>query len=85
LPNCHVLLPHPAYAQGGGNDWQFMGMAHKNSKRRKMTEPHKPMGNVRGNRQGSALVRQGRLYESVSILKMEIQKHRYYLANNRTV
>jgi hypothetical protein len=85
LPNCHVFLPDPVYAQVGGNDWQFMGMAHKNSKRRKMTEPRKPVGEVRGNRQGSALVRQGRWCESVSILKMEIQKHRYYLANNRMV
>jgi hypothetical protein len=85
LLNCQVFLPDPVYAQGGGNDWQFMGMAHKNSKRRKMTEPHKPMGNVRGNRQGGALVRHGRLCESVSILKMEIRKHHYYLANNRMV
>jgi len=81
LPNRHVFLPEPRRE----NDWQFMGMAHKNSKRRKMTEPHKPMGNVRGNRQGGALVRHGSLCESVSILKMEIRKHRYYLANNRMV
>jgi len=37
-----------------------MGTAHKNSKQRKRTETHKPMGNVRGNKQGGAPVRQGR-------------------------
>jgi len=62
-----------------------MGMAHKNSKQRKRTETHKPMGNVRANRLGGAPVRQGSLCEHVSIQKMEMQKRRYYLANNTMV
>jgi len=62
-----------------------MGMAHKNSKRRKRTETHKPMGNVRGKRQGGAPVQEGILCERVSIQKMEMQKRRYYLANNTMV
>ena len=62
-----------------------MGMAHKNSKQRKRPETHKPMGNVRGNRQGGAPIQQGSLCERVSIQNMEKQKRRYYLANNAMV
>lgn len=43
------------------------------------------MGNVRANRLGGAPVRQGSLCEHVSIQKMEMQKRRYYLANNTMV